>query len=137
MRKFASELPGALIEEKYAALVFHYRQADPQRADRITKQLIDELSSVLGPELTLLEGKKVIEVMVKGISKGQAAKIWLEREDWDFIMAAGDDVTDESMFKALPSMAHSFKVGSGATAARYSMGSQSEFIGFLKRFGEK
>lgn len=137
MQEFALRLPGALIEEKYAALAFHYREADPHQAEQIVKQLTDKLRAVLGSDLSLLEGKKVIEVLVNGITKGQAAQPWLNRNDWDFVMAAGDDVTDESLFRVLLPTAYSFKIGEGPTAARHTIKSQAAFIGFLNRFIEK
>ena len=137
MQKYALRLPGALIEEKYAALVFHYREANQIEAQKVVMRLTDELEAVIGADLSLLEGKKVVEVLIKGINKGEAARLWLQREKWDFIMAAGDDVTDEAMFKALPSDAYSFKIGQGTTAAREVMKSQAAFISFLSRFIEK
>lgn len=137
MQEYAARLPGALIEEKYAALVFHYREVDSRQAEPAIKQLGRELRATMGQDLSLLEGKKVIEVLVKGVDKGQAAEQWLRRDDWDFVMAAGDDVTDENMFKVLPAEAHSFKVGAGATAARYAIKSQPVFISFLNHFIEK
>lgn len=137
MEEYILQLSGAFIEEKYASLVFHYREADQRQADGVVEQLVRTLRPVLGNDLSLLDGKKVVEVLVKGVSKGQAAESWLKREPWDFIMAAGDDVTDESLFAVLPSQAYSFKIGVGQTAARYTIDSQSSFIGFLNRFSEK
>jgi trehalose 6-phosphate synthase/phosphatase len=41
------------------------------------------------------------------------------KRPYDFIMAIGDDFTDEDMFKALPKRAFTIKVGLGKTRARY------------------
>jgi trehalose 6-phosphate synthase/phosphatase len=38
---------------------------------------------------------------------------------WDFILALGDDWTDEDIFKILPPSAYSIKVGFKTTQARF------------------
>jgi trehalose 6-phosphate synthase/phosphatase len=48
---------------------------------------------------------------------------YLSRRKWDFMLAVGDDWTDEDTFKALPPKAWTIKVGFGASAARFSLGS--------------
>ena len=55
---------------------------------------------------------------------------WL-KGDYDFILAAGDDTTDEALFSILPPDAFSIKIGEGQTAARISLGSQSDFAEFI------
>ena len=62
--------------------------------------------------LKVLEGSKVVEVKSASLNKGLTAQQWLSRENWDFILAIGDDVTDEDLFKALPENAWSIKVRS-------------------------
>ena len=39
----------------------------------------------------------------------------------DFVLAMGDDNTDEDIFKALPPTGNSIKVGADRTVARYSL----------------
>ena len=46
---------------------------------------------------------------------------WITRGRWDFILAIGDDVTDEDIFEVLPGDAYSIKVGFGASRAVYNM----------------
>ncbi|CAG0907311.1 unnamed protein product, partial [Cyprideis torosa] len=65
--------------------------------------------------------RKNIEVKPHGLNKGTAAKTQLESDDYDFILAIGDDVTDEFMFKALPKESHTIKVGSGNSAATFQI----------------
>jgi trehalose 6-phosphate synthase/phosphatase len=45
---------------------------------------------------------------------------------FDFILAVGDDWTDEFTFKALPDHAHTIKVGTKSTAAKYYINSVSD-----------
>ena len=44
---------------------------------------------------------------------------WFEDKDYDYIMALGDDHTDEDIFKVLPSDAYSIKIGGNISAARF------------------
>lgn len=137
MQPYVDILPGAFIEEKHAGVGFHYRTATVNNAREIVKKLIDDLTPfVTDAGLKLLDGKKVVEVIPAGVDKGAAAKFWLDAQKWDFVLAAGDDVTDEALFEILPSEACSIKVGSGATAARSVVASQPEFIRLLEALVE-
>ena len=66
------------------------------------------------------------------INKGQAALKWVQKKTWDFILAIGDDVTDEDIFKVLPARARSIKVGFSTTAAKFNLRSPSQVISLLK-----
>jgi len=81
--------------------------------------------------VTLLEGERVLEIKNTAVSKGYAAAAWLARAEWDFVLAAGDDRTDEDMFEALPSRAWSIKVGTSLSAARYFLSDPGEVRQFL------
>ena len=61
----------------------------------------------------------VIEVRNSGINKGTAALEWLERRAPDFILAAGDDRTDEDTFEVLPPDAWTVRVGEARSRARF------------------
>ena len=56
-----------------------------------------------------ISGNKVLEVRNAGIDKGVAAMHWLSqiRKYPCFILAAGDDLTDEDLFKVMPPGAYS------------------------------
>ncbi|MFX5626641.1 trehalose-phosphatase, partial [Acinetobacter baumannii] len=68
------------------------------------KELMDALHDMLsGTALQVLLGNKVVEIKSAGVNKGKAAQHWLDQEpDWDFILAMGDDWTDEDLFAAMP-----------------------------------
>ena len=72
-------------------------------------------------DVQVLEGNKVIEVRNTGVTKGTAAMEWLAGQAADFILAIGDDWTDEDLFRALPPTAFSVRVGLANTAARYHL----------------
>lgn len=120
---YVDRTPGSFIEEKDFSLVWHYRKADAELARVRARELSDDLIHLTSNlNLAVLEGSKVIEVKSAAINKGQAALRWTERP-WDFILAVGDDWTDEDVFEALPAGAYSIKVGLGPSRARYNVDS--------------
>ncbi len=125
--------PGASIEEKDFSLVWHCRRADPELARVRTQELRDtlmNLTSNLG--VGVFEGSKILEVKSHDINKGKIAELLLEKGNWDFILAAGDDYTDEEMFAVLPSKAYSIRVGTCVSRARFNVDSVSEIRELLK-----
>jgi len=114
--------PGSFIEEKEFSLVWHYRNVDPTIAfirGRELKEVL--LSHTANLNIVVQEGSKVIEVKDVAINKGRTALQWLSRGEWDFILAVGDDRTDEDLFAALPEEAYSIRVGLGPSRARFSV----------------
>jgi trehalose 6-phosphate synthase/phosphatase len=85
------------------------------RAGELKDALVHLTSNL---NLGILEGSKVIEIKNTGINKGRAALKWLLKKNWDFILAIGDDWTDEDVFDILPDKAYSIKVGIGVTKAK-------------------
>jgi len=126
--------PGSFIEEKEFSLVWHYRKADPRLGDLRARELTNSLSTAIaGLGIQILEGSKVVEVKNAGINKGRAALTWTAAADWDLILAMGDDLTDEDIFKVLPATAYSIKVGVGTSAAAFNIGSPEDAISLLTK----
>ena len=120
LQLYVDRLPGAMLEEKEFSLAWHCRRADPEQAVRSARELFDALSGFTrNIDLQVIEGNKVLEVRNTGVSKGTAATDWLGGLSADFILAIGDDWTDEDLFRALPPSAYSVRVGLANTAARY------------------
>ena len=62
----------------------------------------------------------------------------LNRQKWDFLLAAGDDYTDEEMFEVLPELAYTIKVGFGMSTARFNVDTVEDLRLLLKELvGEK
>ncbi len=119
---YVDRTPGSLIEEKEFSLVWHYRKADPKLAAIRLGELKDALMHLTANfDLGVLEGSKIIEIKNMGINKGRAVLQWLSEADWDFILAIGDDWTDEDTFAVLPEDAYSIKVRLGISKAKYSI----------------
>jgi len=131
---YVDRTPGSFIEEKSFSLAWHYRKADPGWGSTRARELRDDLENLVANlNIGVLEGSKVIEVKDSGINKGRALSGWLARGPWDFILAIGDDWTDEDMFEALPDTAYSIRVGLSATRARYNVESHEEVRSLLAK----
>jgi trehalose 6-phosphate synthase/phosphatase len=134
LQLYVDRLPGAMLEEKEFSLAWHCRRADPEQAVRSARELFDALSGFTrNIDLQVIEGNKVLEVRNTGVSKGTAATDWLGGLSADFILAIGDDWTDEDLFRALPPTAYSVRVGLANTAARYYL---SNHIAVWRVLGE-
>ncbi|MFC1970257.1 trehalose-phosphatase, partial [Chloroflexota bacterium] len=139
LESWVDRTPGSFIEEKEFSLVWHYRKSNPGLSELRSRELINNLSNITANlNLQVLEGSKVVEVKNAGINKGHAASRWISREKWDFMLALGDDWTDEDTFDVLPPTAWSIKVGFGASAARFSLSSPREVTSLLRKMvGER
>lgn len=124
---FVDRTPGSFIEEKEFSLVWHFRKVTTALAHIRAGELRDtllHLASNLG--LGILEGNKVIEIKNAAVNKGMAARRFLQDKDYDFILAMGDDWTDEDLFAALPDQARTFKVGLTPSRAKHHLESVTE-----------
>jgi trehalose 6-phosphate synthase/phosphatase len=132
LREAADRLPGAFIEEKDYSVVWHYRQAEPEFALVRAQELADTLVQLTANmDLVVVPGHRTVEVRDAGVSKAQAALEFAR--DQDFVLAIGDDATDEDMFRALPPPAYSIRVGVVATHARFNVPGYEDVIGLLTR----
>ena len=132
---YAKRCPGAFVEEKETSLAWHYRTAeDKDYADRRAQELLWQLKNFIQPELNLqvIDGNKVVEIKKTAFNKGTAARSFVENGNYDYILAIGDDTTDEDMFEALPETAFTIKVGDDLSAARNHIKNQKEVFHFLK-----
>ena len=119
MKKAVETVPRSFIEHKSDALAWHYRTSDQRSAMRERPVLVGELRTVCGPlGLMVMENSKVVEVCPLTTSKGKAVGPWVSGGSYDFMLAVGDDTTDETMFAAMPESARTIKVGPGPTKAR-------------------
>jgi trehalose 6-phosphate synthase/phosphatase len=122
MQHIVDKTPGSRIEAKKTSLVWHYRNCDKWLADLREKQLINALMRPCARlNLQIMRGSKIVEVKAIGYNKGTEALRLLENDDYDFVMAMGDDITDDDMFHALPEDAITIKVGSVSNIARYNL----------------
>jgi len=130
---YVDRLPASFLEEKDCSIAWHYRQSDAESAEFMSQELKFELNNLLfHTNMEVLEGNKVLEIRAKSANKGAAVQATLDDAAYDFILAIGDDATDEDMFQALPAEAVTIRVGIRPTAALYLLKEQSEVINLLE-----
>ena len=121
MEDFAACTPGAFVEEKEAALCWHYRLADPELGQRQSRELALHLTSFLANlPVEVMRGNRIVEVRQQGANKGiilPSVLAGITASPEEFAMAFGDDRTDEDLFAALPEHCMAIKVGDGPTLA--------------------
>jgi len=119
---YVDRTPGSFIEEKDYSMVWHFRKVETGLGELRSRELTSHLIYMARDlNLKVLEGNKVVEIKSSEVDKGIAAKRWLEKNDYDFILAMGDDWTDEDTFKIIPPTGFSIKVGGGISNARFSV----------------
>ncbi|GAA3968834.1 bifunctional alpha,alpha-trehalose-phosphate synthase (UDP-forming)/trehalose-phosphatase [Hymenobacter antarcticus] len=132
---YVARTAGSFIEEKDYSLVWHYRRADAELGPVRARELLSHLSFITAnTDLQVLEGNKVLEIKNAGINKGTAAVRWLGQYEPGFMLALGDDRTDEDTFRALPPEAYTVRVGSAQhSAARFHIASPTDVRKLLRQ----
>ena len=135
---YTIRVPKSTIEEKEFALVWNYQKSDPELGNMSASELFDYLNDFLAnTDLQVTHGKKVVDVRIHGIDKGNGVKPWLLENNWDFILVLGDDWSDEDIFKILPETAYSIKIKPESTHARYYVDSSQSARKLLFDLAEK
>ncbi|PIQ29192.1 hypothetical protein COW36_17610 [bacterium (Candidatus Blackallbacteria) CG17_big_fil_post_rev_8_21_14_2_50_48_46] len=142
MADYALRVPESFLERKAFSLAWHYRLSPPAFAQYQARKLKEELESGFSNlPVTVLAGKKVVEVRVVEANKGYFVRNYLAQhgaEEQDYqILAIGDDTTDEEMMAALPDSALTFRVGEGESRARYRLRNQDAVLTLLELLGQK
>lgn len=137
-KRHAGMTPGSFIEEKTSSIVWHYRNTDPEYGSWKANHLLATLSEMLSNlPVEIRHGKKIVEATSMQISKGIIMEHLLQEHSFDVLLCAGDDETDETMFRAATPETISIKVGAGNTAARFRVAGPSAFRNALRRALEK
>jgi len=133
LKDYANRLPGSYVEEKEFSLAWHYRNAESEFASLRVDELFDNLSKFTSnADINVYKGNKVIEIKNAGVNKGIATKYFVNKTKPDFIMAMGDDYTDEDTFKVLTKSAYTIRVGMEQSYARYNLHNSAEVLRLLE-----
>lgn len=129
---FVEDRKGLLAEVKPGSVALHYRNRPEMMAD--CRAFAEGLAQN-NHRISLVEGRKVIEMKLSARTKGDAIA--------DFMMEApfrnrrpffaGDDITDETGFALVNAMGGiSLKIGPGTTVARYRVEDRQTFAAWLE-----
>jgi len=120
LRQITAGKPGVRLESKPASVAVHTRGADPEVATEVIHAV--RAGPVTWPELTVTQGKQVIELSVIATNKGTAVDQLRTQMSASAVLFIGDDVTDENAFRNLHGPDVAVKIGPGDTAAQYRVG---------------
>ncbi|MBC3788360.1 bifunctional alpha,alpha-trehalose-phosphate synthase (UDP-forming)/trehalose-phosphatase [Spirosoma utsteinense] len=132
---FVSRCDGSFIDEKSHSIAWHYREVSETIGFERSRELVLTLNALLPYQLRAIDGNKVVEVKIADTDKGRMARQLAMAYPYDFVLAVGDDSTDEDMFRDLTGDGHyTVKVGRGATTAGYRLDSVKEVLSLLTAF---
>ncbi|MCA1612668.1 MAG: bifunctional alpha,alpha-trehalose-phosphate synthase (UDP-forming)/trehalose-phosphatase [Acidobacteria bacterium] len=123
LEHYADRTPGSFVEEKEFSLVWHYRMSDPEFGEWLANELAHDLEGMLADTpLRAVRGQKSVEVRPMWADKGEVMnRLTRECPAPAFLLAAGDDKTDEDLFARLPATAWTIHVGENQSRARFRL----------------
>ena len=139
MKYYVKRTANSFIEEKEYSFVWHYRNSNANQAKIRAAELLNELSGYADIlNVQIMQGNKIIEARIKGMDKGTISKKLIKEYDYNFIIACGDDNTDEDMFKVLQKNknAYTIKIGDSSTFAKYNIFTPQMCVSLLELIAE-
>jgi len=143
LSSFVERTPGSHLEEKASSFVWHHREVtDEAMGSNMAAALVERLKELVAgrrlEDVRIIVGHKIVEVSHHSATKGAVMrKICADRATrgapFEAVLIAGDDVSDESMFKAAPQDSLTIKVGRAPTEARYCVDAPEQLRRFLWR----
>ena len=104
---YRKRVQNTYIHFKGSAMVWQYREADPELGAWQARELSAALEETLSPyHVVVSSGKGYVEVRIRGVNKGVCASLILSELEQqisrpDFVLCIGDDRSDELMFEAV------------------------------------
>jgi trehalose 6-phosphate phosphatase len=136
IEKGVGRIEGTLIEKKKFGFTLHYRMADKESKALIKNVFYNIISESSDHQaFSVLRGKKVLELVPRiQWDKGKAAIFLLQKQKKNYLpIYVGDDITDETAFKALKAQGVTIRIGrSQKTEAKYYLKGQWEMLRFLQ-----
>jgi trehalose 6-phosphate phosphatase len=130
-------IPGAEIENKGLSASIHYRRTPPQYMARLRKVFRKMLiPAVRQHRFRLLTGKKSVEIFPSFVWNKGTAVSWIRKQvDPDaVVLYAGDDQTDEDVFRQLHHPDIAIRLGTEEkTVARYWLRHSRDTLRLLER----
>jgi alpha,alpha-trehalose-phosphate synthase [UDP-forming]/trehalose-phosphatase len=139
--RIAASFPGTHLERKTWSVAFHYRLVPARERGAFLVEVSAAIERWLAdhPGFERLEGAKIVEVRAARIRKSLAIPWLRERAGAGArLIALGDDVTDEDMFRALGPQDEAVLVSAArgrVTDAHWTLPGPDEAVRFLKWIG--
>lgn len=129
LRARLAGVPGVFFEEKRTTLAVHYGLTRTwRRSGAAVRAAAQALHGA-----RLIEGKKVLNILPSHFpTKGDAVRALLERDGLETALYAGDDVTDEDVFRIGPPAVLGIHVGAGRSLAPWHLLSQRDTDALLE-----
>ncbi len=138
LQVYAERTAGSFVEEKAHSLAWHYRGAENDLGNFRANELMGNIRYLVADlPLVILHGNKIIEIKSSETNKGKAALQYTGTNKYNFILAMGDDTTDEDMFKAVKETGFTIKVGTRHSVAEYCFDSVKEARALLDNLPAK
>ncbi|OYQ36087.1 hypothetical protein CHU92_10195 [Flavobacterium cyanobacteriorum] len=133
MKEYTELNSQSFIEVKEFGVAWHYRRVEEKPGFLNSRELLTLLKNHLyNTPVQIIDGNKVIEVKHFMAHKGTTCRNHILCGTHDFVLAIGDDKTDEDLFESLEGKNEfSVKVGRGTTAAQYRLQSVDEVLELL------
>jgi trehalose 6-phosphate synthase/phosphatase len=131
-------VPGSLLEEKESCMAWHFRLVEPCMAMLGCDLLRGLLQPLLRQhDLELLSGSNVLELRQRGVHKGHVVReLVRDAGDDAFIVAVGDDLTDDDMFMALPARGFAIAASVRPSTAHARISGPESVRAFLRHLCE-
>lgn len=135
LEQVAADVPHSFVEAKVASIAWHYRLAELDYGAWRARELQNMLDESLANEpAEVLVGRAVIEVRAAGINKGNYPTTVLAAAPAAFVLAMGDDRTDNDLFRAVGDRAWTIQVGNQrAIDARFALATPADARATLAR----
>lgn len=139
LEEHALVMVGSFLEEKTSGVCLHFKMCAIDGLSEIIDQLEKDISDHISENNLQYRYKKtddLLEIHFSDCDKGQAIQKFVPFSKDAFILAAGDDDTDENMFAVLPKTAFTFKIGKKNTNAKIRVQNVARFLEFLNQIAE-
>ena len=130
---------GVLLENKRYVLSLHYRLA-PEARPALHAALEKEKDRLAAANITLMEGKAVIDARLFGIDKGVGVRALMRQKPFRGrrLLFGGDDTTDQDVFHILPEIGGTgFSVGKSFPGVDHVFASPRAVRQWLNRLADK
>jgi len=138
IKKIAADLSGVVYEDKGSGIALHYRIAPELQSSLMT--MIEALVPKYPNQFSICEGRKVVEVLPIGFSKGRALRTLAALPQFAnrIPIMIGDDIADVDAFRAAEALGgYGLKVaGENFSEAESAFQGPAEVLDWLQKVSE-